>query len=150
MGFTQIHTDLMYSALDHFLGTDTPVKIFRDDLGISFETALGNLGLVVPNSEGNWDIFLNDEKIYEIESEVYSIITHEGNAPSIDDYMKKLKSLSGTSLKEESRKFVDMTRSGIGFLAIQGKINLKSDFVYGPFSVHTDLIVGEKRIIILN
>lgn len=150
MGFTQIHTDLMYSALDHFLGTDTPVKIFRDDLGISFETALGNQGLVVPNSEGNWDIFLNDERIYEIESEVYSIITHEGNAPSIDDYMKKLKSLSGTSLKEESRKFVDMTRSGIGFLAIQGKINLKTDFVYGPFSVHMDSIMGEKRIIILN
>lgn len=150
MGFTQIHTDLMYSALDHFLGTDTPVKIFRDDLGISFETALGNQGLVVPNSEGNWDIFLNDEKIYEIESEVYSIITHEGNAPSIDDYMKKLNNLSGTSLKEESRKFVDMTRSGIGFLAIQGKINLKTDFVYGPFSVHMDHIMGEKRIIILN
>jgi hypothetical protein len=149
MGFTKIHTDLMYSALDHFLETDTPVLIFRDPLGVSFETALGGQGLVIPNLEGNWDIFLNDEKIYEIEDEVYSIITHEGNAPSIDDYMKKLKSLSGTSLKDESRKFVDMTRSGIVFLALQGKINLKSDFVYGPFSVHTNPS-GEKTIIILN
>lgn len=150
MGFTQIHTDLMYSALDHFLGTDTPVRIFRDDLGISFETALGNQGLVIPNIEGNWDIFLNDNKVYEIENEVYSIITHEGNAPSIDEYMVRLKNLSETSLKEESKKFVDMTRSGIGFLAIQGKIDLKSDFVYGPFSVYRDVISGEKRIIILN
>lgn len=150
MEFTRIHTDLMYSALDHFLVTDKPAFIFRGDLGISFETILGNRGLVIPNSEGNWDIFLNDNKIYEIEDEVYSIITHEGNAPSIDEYMIKLKHLSETSLKEESKKFVDITRSGIGFLAIQGKIDLKSDFVYGPFLVYRDSISGEKRTIILN
>jgi hypothetical protein len=149
MGFTQIHTDLMYSALDHFLGTDTPVRIFRDEMGISFETALGNYGLVIPNEGGNWDVFLNEEKIYEIENEVYSIITHEGNAPSIDEYMSKLKDLSFISLKEESKKFVKMTKSGIEFLAVQGKIDLKQSFTYGPFMVFRDSS-GKKRSIILN
>ena len=65
MGFTQVNTDLMFSALDHFLEADSPVRIFRDDLGISFETALGNYGLVIPNEEGNWDILVNDLKIYD-------------------------------------------------------------------------------------
>lgn len=149
MGFTQIHTDLMYSALDHFLETDTPVRIFRDEMGISFETALGSYGLVIPNEGGNWDIFLNDEKIYEIENEVYSIITHEGNAPSIDEYMRRLKDLSIVPLKRESKKFVEMTRSGIEFLAVQGKIDLKQSFTYGPFMVFRDSS-GQKRSIILN
>lgn len=149
MGFTQIHNDLMYSALDYFLGTDTPVRIFRDDLGISFETALGNKGLVIPNEEGNWDIFINKSKVYEIEGEVFSIITHEGNAPSIDEYMSKLRELKSTPLKDKSKRFVDMTRQGIEFLAIQGRVNLKENFTYGPFWVYKDSS-GEKRSIILN
>ena len=67
MGYTQIHTDLMFTALDYFIGDDTPVKVFRDDLGISFETALGNQGLVVPNEEGNEDpvlvMTINDHEL---------------------------------------------------------------------------------------
>jgi hypothetical protein len=149
MGFTQIHTDLMYSALDHFLGSDTPVRIFRDELGISFDTALGNQGLIIPNEEGNWEVFVNGDKVYEIESEVFSIITHEGNAPSLDEYMIKLKNLSVAPLKDESKRFVDMTKSGIEFLAVQGKVSLKENFVYGPFLVYRDSL-GEKRSIILN
>lgn len=149
MGFTQIHTDLMYSALDYFLGSDTPVRIFRDDLGISFDTILGNQGLITPNEDGNWEVFVNGEKVYEIENEVFSIITHEGNAPSLDEYMIKLKNLSMTPLKEKSKKFVDMTKSGIEFLAVQGRVNLKGNFVYGPFLVYRDSS-GEKRSIILN
>lgn len=149
MGFTQIHTDLMYSALDHFLGSDTPVRIFRDELGISFDTALGNQGLIIPNEEGNWEVFVNGDKVYEIESEVFSIITHEGNAPSLDEYMIKLKNLSVAPLKDKSKKFVDMTKSGIEFLAVQGKVSLKENFVYGPFLVYRNSL-GEKRSIILN
>jgi hypothetical protein len=149
MGFTQVHTDLMYSALDHFLGTDAPVRIFRDELGISFETALGNHGLVIPNEVGNWDIFVNEAKVYEIENEVYSIITHEGNAPSLDEYMSRLKKLSNIPLKEESMKFVNMTKSGIEFLAVHGKVELKEDIKYGPFYIYHDKF-GQKRTIILN
>lgn len=149
MGFTQIHTDLMYSALDHFLGTDSPVRIFRDDIGISFETVLGNYGLVIPNEEGNWDIMINDSKVYEIENEVYSIITHEGNAPSIDEYMEKLKDLSLSDLKEESKKFIRMTREGIALLAAQGKIELEVSFKYGPFLFYKNR-EGFKNRIILN
>ena len=149
MGFTQIHTDLMYSALDHFLRSDTPVRIFRDELGISFDTVLGNQGLIIPNEEGNWEVFVNGTKVYEIEDEVYSIITYEGNAPSVDEYMNKLKDLSLAPLKDESKKFVNMTKSGIEFLAVQGKINLEGSFVYGPFLVYRDS-TGGKRSIILN
>ena len=149
MGFTQVHTDLMFSALDHFLGEDTPVRIFRDDLGISFETALGNYGLVIPNEEGNWDIFVNDLKIYEIENEVYSIITHEGNAPSINEYMKCLKQLISSPIKEQSKEFVKMTREGLVILATMGKIDLGESFSYGPFFIFIDK-QGNKRRIILN
>ena len=149
MGFTQVHTDLMFSALDHFLVTDTPVRIFRDELGVSFETALGNYGLVIPNEEGNWDIVLNDSKIYEIESDVYSIITHEGNTPSVDDYMMKLRELSASGIKDKSKEFVCMTMGGIGILAVQGKISLAGSFTYGPFFVCTDGS-GKKQTIILN
>ena len=68
MGFTHVHSDLMFSALDHFLGSDTPVRIFRDDLGVSFETALGNYGLVIPNQDGNWDILRSEEHTSELQS----------------------------------------------------------------------------------
>jgi len=149
MGFTQVHTDLMFSALDHFLGTDTPVRIFRDELGVSFETALGNHGLVIPNENGNWDILLNDSKIYEIESDVYSIITHEGNTPSVDDYMRKLRDLSSSKIKDKSKEFVYMTMGGIRILAVQGKISLTESFTYGPFFIYTDGM-GKKQRIILN
>lgn len=149
MGFTQVNTDLMFSALDHFLGTDSPVRIFRDDLGISFETALGNYGLVIPNEEGNWDILVNDLKIYEIENEVYSIITHEGNAPSVNEYMKCLKSLISSQIKEQSKEFVKMTREGLVILATMGKIDLGESFSYGPFFIFIDK-QGNKRRIILN
>ena len=149
MGFTQVHTDLMFSALDHFLESDSPVRIFRDDLGISFETALGSHGLVIPNEEGNWDILVNDSKIYEIENEVYSIITHEGNSPSIDEYMKCLKTLISSPIKEQSKEFVRMTREGLVILATMGKVDLGENFSYGPFFVFIDK-QGSKNIIIMN
>ena len=149
MGFTQIHTDLMYSALDHFLGDDAPVRIFRDELGISFVTALGNYGLVIPNEEGNWDIMVNDSKVYEIENEVYSIITHEGNALPLDEYMEKLRMLSSSSIKEKSKIFVRMTKEGIEFLALQGKVNIEGSFSYGPFFIFGGL-PGPKSRIIMN
>ena len=149
MGYTQVHTDLMFSALDHFLGSDTPVRIFRDEMGISFETALGNYGLVIPNQEGNWDVMVNEEKVYEIEGEVYSIITHEGNAPSIEEYMENLKKVYGSKIKEKSKNFVKMTKEGIEFLAVHGKVKLKGNFTYGPF-FFCDGIDGHKKRIILN
>jgi hypothetical protein len=149
MGFTQVHTDLMFSALDHFLGSDSPVRIFRDDLGISFETALGSHGLVIPNEKGNWDILVNGSKIYEIENEVYSIITHEGNSPSIDEYMKCLKTLISSPIKEQSKEFVRMTREGLVILATMGKVDLGESFSYGPFFVFIDK-QGSKNIIIMN
>ncbi len=149
MGFTNIHTDLMFSALDHFLETDTPARIFRDDLGVSFETELGNYGLVIPNKDGNWDILVNNSKIYEIENEVYSIITHEGNAPSIDEYMECLKTLISSPIKEQSKEFVRMTREGLVILATMGKVDLGESFSYGPFFVFIDK-QGSKNIIIMN
>jgi len=149
MGFTQIHTDLMYSALDVFLETDSPVRIFRDELGISFETALGNYGLVIPNEDGNWDVLLNDSKVYEIEKEVYSIITHEGNSPPIKDYMNYLIEVSSLPLKEKSLSFVIMTKRGLEFLAVNGKVDLENNFIWGPFEVYKNLI-GKKAIIVLN
>ena len=149
MGFTNIHTDLMFSALDHFLETDTPARIFRDDLGVSFETELGNYGLVIPNKDGNWDILVNNSKIYEIENEVYSIITHEGNAPSIDEYMKCLKTLISSPIKEQSKEFVRMTREGLVILATMGKVDLGESFSYGPFFVFIDK-QGSKNLIIMN
>ena len=149
MGFTQVNTDLMFSALDHFLETDSPVRIFRDDLGVSFETELGNYGLVIPNKDGNWDILVNNSKIYEIENEVYSIITHEGNAPSIDEYMKCLKTLISSPIKEQSKEFVRMTREGLVILATMGKVDLGESFSYGPFFVFIDK-QGSKNIIIMN
>lgn len=147
MGFTHVHTDLMFSALDHFLGSDSPVRIFRDDLGVSFETELGNHGLVIPNERGNWDILVNDSKIYEIENEVYSIITHEGNAPAIQEYMRQLKSLILSPIKEKSKEFVKMTRDGIKVLAAIGKIDLGESFTYGPFFVYVDKYGNKSRII---
>jgi hypothetical protein len=149
MGYTQIHTDLMFSALDYFIGEDTPVKIFRDDLGICFETALGNQGLVVPNEEGNWDIILNNSKIYEIENEVYGIITHEGNSPSINEYMKLLKQVSELDIKDKSRGFLNLTLGGISILAVHGKIKLDTNLIYGPYLLYTDK-KGETGTIILN
>ena len=110
---------------------------------------MGNHGLVIPNENGNWDILLNDSKIYEIESGVYSIITHEGNTPSVDEYMKKLRDLSSTEIKDRSREFIAMTMGGIEILAIQGKISLAESFVYGPFLVYTDGL-GKKQRLILN
>lgn len=148
MGFTQIHTDLMYSALDHFLEADSPVRIFRDQLGISFETRMGNPGLVVLNDNENWDIFLNDSKVYEIEKEVYTIITHEGNSPSVNEYMKILKKVSSLPLQKKSLDFVNMTMKGLEFLAVQGKLDLDEDFVYGPFMVYKTPSGKTERIIL--
>ena len=149
MGYTQVHTDLMFSALDYFLGSDTPSLVFRDELGISFETVLGNYGLVVPNEEGNWDVIVNKIKVYEIEDEVYSIITHEGNSPFVEEYMEKLKRVYNLDLKEKSKNFVSMTMKGLEFLAIHGKINLRGNFSSGPFFAY-DGIDGFKKRIILN
>lgn len=149
MGFTRVHTDLMFSALDFFLEDDTPIRIFREDIGISFETSKGNSGIIFPNLKGNWDVVVEGLKVYEIENEVYFLITHEGNTLPVDEYIERLKQISISELQEKSKKFITMTKRGIEFLALQGKINLKRDFSYGPYFVFKDKF-GNKRILIMN
>jgi hypothetical protein len=150
MGFTEIHTDLMYSALDYFIEHDKAVRIFRDNLGISFETELGNHGLVIPNLSGDWDVFLEDQKVYEIEKEVYSVITHRENSIPIEDYIKKLREVLNLRIKDKSRSFVETTISAIEIMVIHGRISLKNDFKFGPLFIYYDRILAEKKIIILN
>ncbi len=139
----------MFSALDFFLEDDTPIRIFREDIGISFETSKGNNGVIFPNLKGNWDVVVEGSKVYEIENEVYYLITHEGNPLPVDEYIERLKQISYSGLQEKSKKFITMTKRGIEFLALQGKINLKNDFSYGPYFVYKDKF-GEKRILIMN
>jgi hypothetical protein len=134
MKFTFKHTDLLYAALDIILDDDAVELIIRDEHFVIFKTVLGRKGMILPSKNGDRKIYLDDNVVYVIENDVYSIISHGDSAPTLESYLPRLVLLYNKDLQTKSKILVSVLLEKITKLAFSGliKIDLEKDF--GPFN----------------
>jgi len=146
MDFTSKHNDLIYGALDIFIENDSPELVAREGNKVSFVTRLGSHGKIIEDDIKGWNVMLGDDVVYTIEEEVYSLIHTRENAPSLEDYLKKVSEIYDHNLQDKSKILLESIIEGIVKLLKENKISLGVDLQVGSFLIKKGQIFNNYNI----
>ena len=128
---------LIHSALTVFVGEPIVEASNGEDDVLYFVTHHGHEGRLEQSINGNWDIIIGDEVVYEIEDEIIHVIDQEEkgiNLIQIYNYMKY--DVDWKMLKFKSRRFM-----GILFTSMERQI------LSGHLPLHGDVVVGHQWMV---
>jgi len=122
------------TAIELFLG-EPLIEMYQDNDIIDFITITGNAGSMEENSfSGNWDIWIGDEVVYEVEQELVPLMDHTNDRQLFDLY-EYVKNISEQELKYKSRRFLTIVQGSIEKLIINGNLPLTGSVTIGPYEV---------------
>jgi len=137
MEFTQRHNDLIYGALEVFLEKDSPSLVAREEDGlISFSTVLGLNGVIEREEDGSANVFLEGQKYYEIEKEVFHLLENRNEAPEVESLLEELAIIHQMELQERSKIIVDQ------------KVTVGVDIQLGPVLIKNTDDMGNVKILL--
>lgn len=96
-------------ALQLFLGETIVDTAKHEDDSVFFVTYSGDSGVMIPNHQGNLDIWIGEEVVYEIESDLYEVIHHKKDENLIELY-DYIRTINSDQLKYKSRKFLKVVQ----------------------------------------
>jgi len=125
--------NMFKTAIELFLG-EPLVEMVQDEEAIGFMTITGNTGSMEINDfSGNWDIWIGEEVVYEVEPELVPLMSHTNDRQLFDLY-EYAKSLD-CDLKYKSRRFLDIVQNSIEKLLINGNLPLTGRSTIGTLEV---------------
>lgn len=126
-----------------FLG-EYVLEITNVEGEIQFMTITGAFGEIVTNFKGNMEILVNDECIYEIESDLYPVITN-GNDRNLFNLYNYIKDMDVNRLKHRSKVFLDVVTKSIEKILINNNLPIAGRTIIGGQEV---IYQNNKKIII--
>ena len=150
MKINKDNLQLIHSALTAFVGEPIVEASSGEDDVLYFVTIIGNEGRMEKNIvSGNWDIYIGEEVVYEMEDEIVRVMDQEEkgiNLIKIYNYMRY--DINWKNLKFKSRKFLQIVFSAIEKQIVLGNLPLNGSIVIeANWIVYTK---GMKFNIILN
>lgn len=138
MKVTLDNLNLLHSALTHFVSEPvSDVSRFEDS--IVFTTATGRFGYVERNFSGNFDIWVGDEVVYEIEERLLSLIEVEKSKPEgLIEFYELVKDEVPMSLEYQprSKEFFDIVKNSVENIIINHNLPIVGDATIGIYQVH--------------
>ena len=127
---------LINSAITHFIG-EPIADLSRFDKSIVFQTAKGNTGFMEPNFSGNWDIWIGEEIVYEIENELFEVIEFDRNSSGgLIEFYNYLKNVNHDGLKFKSKAFFDIIKNSVENIILNHSLPIEGDTKIGIFEIH--------------
>lgn len=149
MEFTQKHNDLIYGALEVFLEKDSPSLVAREEDGlISFSTVLGLSGVIEKEEDGSANVFLEGQKYYEIEKEVFHLIENRNDAPEVESLLEELAIIHQMELQERSKILIETIIRGLAKLIVDQKVTVGVDIQLGPVLIKNTDEMGNVKILL--
>ncbi len=149
MEFTQKHNDLIYGALEVFLENDSPSLVAREEDGlISFSTVLGLSGVIEKEEDGSANVFLEGQKYYEIEKEVFHLIENRNDAPEVESLLEELAIIHQMELQERSKILIETIIRGLAKLIVDQKVTVGVDIQLGPVLIKNTDDMGNVKILL--
>lgn len=121
-------------ALQLFLGESVIGAEKHEDETVSFVTMRGDSGFMGPNFTGNWDIWIGDEVVYEVESDLYEIIQHQKDENLIELY-EYIKSIDPDGLKYKSKRFLEVVTTATENVILNFTLPLNGQVTIGDQEV---------------
>lgn len=106
----QPNNNFLIVALQLFLGETVIGAEKHEDETVSFMTSRGDSGYMGPNYTGNWDIWIGDEVVYEVEGDLYEIIQHQKDENLIELY-EYIRGIDSAALKFKSKRFLEVVQT---------------------------------------
>jgi acylphosphatase len=149
MEFTQRHNDLIYGALEVFLEKDSPSLVAREEDGlISFSTVLGLNGVIEREEDGSANVFLEGQKYYEIEKEVFHLLENRNEAPEVESLLEELAIIHQMELQERSKILIETIIRGLAKLIVDQKVTVGVDIQLGPVLIKNTDDMGNVKILL--
>jgi hypothetical protein len=139
--------DRIYYAIEYFV--DAPIEIVsKEEEDILFVTKDGKEGKIERNYLGDWNIYLEGNLFYVIESSFFEK-TFSDSLSDASEYYQDLKELEETELKPKTRIFLDgLIASTEYMLLFAPTVVPKKSVQVGPFFIYN--LYGKKIINSLN
>ena len=129
MEFTQRHNDLIYGALEVFLEKDSPSLVAREE-------------------DGSANVFLEGQKYYEIEKEVFHLIENRNEAPEVESLLEELAIIHQMELQERSKILIETIIRGLAKLIVDQKVTVGVDIQLGPVLIKNTDDMGNVKILL--
>ena len=136
----QEQNTLVKTALQLFVG-DPITSVSKFDGSLVFKTKSGLAGLVEQNAIGEWDIWVGETVVYEIEDDIFSVMEHKGNDESLFELYDYVKTVDYNSLKDKSKVFLDIVRRAIEKLLINSLLPIE-----GSAQVGNDQVIYKNKV----
>jgi len=138
----------LYPVLQHYTGSQI-ISISSENGILLFKNSWGQTGKVIENSDGDWQVIIENEIVDIIEQDVFNILIKPNKKNTLEDYLYQLNSLMNQSkLKYRSKLLIAEI---IKFLE---DYILTSDFLPKKFLIISPFIIfnykGNKIINCLN
>ena len=136
------NNNFLIVALQLFLGEGVEIAEKHEDETVSFITSRGDAGFMGPNFTGNWDIWIGEEVVYEVESDLYEIIQHQKDENLIQLY-DYIRNIDRSNLKYKSKRFLEVVQMATENVILNFTLPLKGQVKIGEQEV---IYKNNKRI----
>jgi hypothetical protein len=139
--------DRIYYAIEYFV--ESPIEeVSKEEEDIFFVTKEGKEGRIERNWKGDWNVYLDGEIFYEIESCFFEKIFSDGLLDATG-YYQDLKGLEEAYLKPKTKIFLDSLIASTEYLFLYApELVPKKSVQVGPFLIFN--LFGKKIINSLN
>jgi hypothetical protein len=104
--------NLMHSAITYFI--KEPVKeLSKFKESFVFTTDSGRFGYIDKNHNGNYDVWIGDDIVYEIESDLFDMIEYEGRGTDLMGFYENMKKEDLGTFQQKSKEFFNIVMSSV-------------------------------------
>ncbi len=144
--------NLLNSALSVFID-DYVYQVNKSEYGeeMAFVTAMGQEGFVEPSWNGNYNIWVQEELVYEVEGELFDLIKAYSNKGKMQivNFYEKISKMNPKYLKERSQAFITIMLYQLEKILLHPDIPIEKSLRVGTHEVFSSKS-GDKFIINLN
>jgi len=112
MKVTMDNLNLLHSAITYFV--KEPVKdMSRFQESIVFVTHSDRYGYIEQNPMGNYDVWIGEDVVYEIESELFDILDDHAKGLDLMGFYENLRIEDTSMFQQSSREFFQIVKGSI-------------------------------------
>jgi hypothetical protein len=145
----QLQSQALYPVLQHYTGEKITSISVLDDHNLIFNTFIGDDGFVNQNTDGDWEIIIENKIVYTIEKDVFEVLVKPSRKSSLENYVGILNDLfNDKKISNRSRILVFNILLFLEEYIINSDFLPKKNLRVGPFSIFN--YKGNKFVYCLN
>lgn len=131
---TPSQNQALYPVLQHYTGVKIVSVSSNEDNGLTFNTSWGVSGLLLENTNGDWEIIIGQEIIDRIERNVFEALVKPSVKSNLGEYIKILNNLaSDKKIGKRSKILVSQILKILEEFILNSNFLPKEEIKFGSF-----------------